>query len=181
MKPSELRTHLQKVNEIKVQTVFLRLYQHKRSYKIVIGEILKTKYMQDALIAFNHVRFVEVDRRNGNRELRLVLGSYSKKELTPPEYENFIMKQMSKFYVITFCFESDEKYLERPKCEGVSFVFLREHKFKRSYIFIIALREDFLKRSNQIAEELSKIGDRIMGIRFFVELYPEITSFKFNS
>lgn len=91
------------------------------------------------------------------------------------------MKQIYKFYVITFCFESDEKYLEKPKCEGVSFVFLKEHKFKRSYVFIIALKEDFIKWSSQIAEELSKIGDRIMGIRFFVKLMPEITAFKFNT
>ena len=80
------------------------------------------------------------------------------------------MKQIARFYVVTFCFESEAKYLEKPKCEGISFVFLKERKFNRSYVYIIGLKEDFFKRNNEIAEELSKIGDRIMGIRFFTKI-----------
>lgn len=47
---------------------------------------------------------------------------------------------------------------------------MKERKFNRSYVFIIGLKEEFLKRSNEIADELSKIGDKIMGIRFFKKL-----------
>jgi hypothetical protein len=42
MKPSELRPHLQKVQLIKVQPVFLRAFQNKRSYRIILDEILGT-------------------------------------------------------------------------------------------------------------------------------------------
>jgi hypothetical protein len=62
------------------------------------------------------------------------------------------MKHIARFYVVTFCFESEQKYFEKSKCEGISFVFLKERKFNRSYVFIIGLKEDFLKRSNEIAE-----------------------------
>ncbi len=51
-------------------------------------------------------------------------------------------------------FNQNEKKTFKDK---VNFVFLKEHKFKRSYVFSL-LKEDIIKRSSQIAEELSKIG-----------------------
>jgi hypothetical protein len=40
MKPSELRPQLQKIQLIKVQAFFLRAFQNKRSYRIILDEIL---------------------------------------------------------------------------------------------------------------------------------------------
>lgn len=110
----------------------------------------------------------------------MLLGSFAKREITPPEYEDFIMKHLSHFYVVTFCFQSDLKYLEKLSCEGVSFIYLKERKFKRSYIFVIALREHFLSKSGEIALQLEKIGGSIIGIRFFNRVAPELREFKFD-
>lgn len=64
MKPSELRAHLHKINQIRVQSAFLRVFPNKRSYRIIIEEVLNHEYMQKALLAFNNVGFAEVERRN---------------------------------------------------------------------------------------------------------------------
>jgi hypothetical protein len=84
MKGSELRAHLHKINQLKVLPVFLRVFQNKRSYRMITEEILNTDYMQKALLSFNNVNFAEVERRNNARELRVVLGSFAKREITPP-------------------------------------------------------------------------------------------------
>ena len=76
--------------------------------------------------------------------------------------------------MLIFCFESKERYLEKLKCENVRFRFITERKFNRSYLLVIALKEDFAKRQEQIAEQIAKIGTKIMGVRLFYKIEPEI-------
>lgn len=104
MRPSELRAHAQKINNMKVRSFYLRAYRNKRTYRVIISEILNTDYLREAFKRGCLVSYAEVDNRNDGKELRVAVGSMSNKDLTPNEYEDFIMKQIESFYVLIFCF-----------------------------------------------------------------------------
>lgn len=46
MRPSELRAHAQKINNMKVRSFYLRAYRNKRTYRVIISEILNTDYLR---------------------------------------------------------------------------------------------------------------------------------------
>ena len=91
MRPSELRAHAQKVNNMKIRSFYLRAYRNKRSYRVIISEILNTEHLREAFKRGCLVSYAEVDNNHEGKELRVAVGSMSNKDLTPNEYEDFMM------------------------------------------------------------------------------------------
>ena len=46
MRPSELRAHAQKINNMKIRSFFLRAYRNKRTYRVIVSELLNTEYLR---------------------------------------------------------------------------------------------------------------------------------------
>lgn len=70
--------------------------------------------------------------------------------------------------------------MEKPKIDNVSFKFITEHKAKKSYMYVIALKEDVVTKQEQIKAEIEKIGERIIGVRVFYHLFPNLNDFAFR-
>lgn len=109
----------------------------------------------------------------------MTLASISKKGFTPHDYEDFLIKQMRRYCVLAFCFPASEKYLLKPKVEGVAFKFITERAVSKSYMYVMALRQDFAVKHQEIAAEVGKLGT-VLGVRFFYNVAPRLRDFNFD-
>ncbi len=75
---SQLRLNAEKIKQYKIASFFMVKLKNKRSYKIVINELIKIKSFQESLIKSN-ILLTEVERENRGRDLKISVAHNSKK------------------------------------------------------------------------------------------------------
>lgn len=61
----------------------------------------------------------------------------------------------------------------------MAFKFVSERAVKKSYMYVIALKEDFVAKQAEIRAEVGKLNN-ILAVRLFYHLFPGIFEFSFN-
>ena len=97
-------------------------------------------------------------------------------ETTPKEFEhNFEACISANFFVIVLLFNDvDRKYLPKLKTEKIKYLYVRQKKFKRSYVYIMGHKTEFMDKKEEIIKQLEILNERnkIYGARFFKEIQP---------
>lgn len=168
-----------RIKNSRISYINLRCFRNKRSYSVIVNEILKFYEVEHELFKFNQVRLMEVAQFNRDYELKVVIFSLSKRPLLPQDYQEILVSQISKFFVLTFVFES-VRFIEKMSVPNVTFKIINEKKFPRSYLYVICLKENFYRLKTRIAEEISKVGLKITGVRFFCNIYPLLCQLDFK-
>jgi hypothetical protein len=78
--------------------------------------------------------------------LRLALGTLSRRELTANDYEDFLMKLLRNCCALAFCFLPQQKYLQKPKADGIFFKTISEKAINRSYLYVVAGKEEWVSK-----------------------------------
>jgi hypothetical protein len=101
-KVSDLRKIQQEIRSYKIINFGLKRFQNKRSYKLILSNILKSQLTLGELHKFNKVNLVEIDKHSRELTLRYFMNTTSKLEVSAVEYEHFIYQIVRKFFAITF-------------------------------------------------------------------------------
>jgi hypothetical protein len=179
MRPSELRVFQEQLRSFRVVLVFLRALRNTRSYRLIVEALLGLECMQRTLMAFNQVKLAEVERRNRFREMRVTLGSISLKEFTANDYEDVLMRQVRKCCVVAFCFTASERFIEKPRVEGVAFKIITERAVRKSYLYVMAGKEEWVGKQQEIRAEVGRL-ENVVGVRFFYHIFPHLHLFQFS-
>ena len=67
------------------------------------------------------------------------------------------MKQLHSCCALAFCFLPSQKYLQKPKVDGVAFKIITEKAINRSYLYVIAGKEEWVVKEKEIRAEIAKL------------------------
>jgi hypothetical protein len=128
---------------------------------------------------------IDVDYRQKEGPFRYYLNTLSKVDCGFVEYEDVIMRIISNFYVVTFVLHSKKDYYEKlfvPNQPEIVFKMVKEWKRPGLYyLIIISEKIVFFDQSKEIAKEIEKVGDMIIGVRFFNYIEPNFRNFSFDN